>query len=217
MLTIEKLLISPYFHISILLVVAFIGWLFAVKLFTPCDKFWRILNFVGLLLTCLGIFGIVKDSRQFFCEREYNESQMRMESVYRWRLISNLNEDLYCREFIETEYSPSNLSTVQEDYNATCQWIKDNKEYFSKCYSKQEPITVDSISYPKLQTSDQILEHYFRDMKQCIVDYNNYITELREYKRGLQPNTFEVFYIIFLPFFLAIGLGWEFVKFFAKR
>lgn len=217
MLTIENLLISPYFHLCILIVVAFIGWLLVVKLYTPSDKFWRISNFAGLLLTCLGIFGIVKDSRQIFYEREYYKCQMRIESVYKWRLISNLNEEFYCREFIETEYSPSDLTTMQEEYNATCQWIKANKEYFWKCYFRQKPIIVDSIIYPRLQVSDQILKQYFKDIQQYITDYNDDIAKLREYEYGQQPDTFELLYIIFSPFFLAIGLGWEFVKFFAKR
>lgn len=54
-------------------------------------------------------------------------------------------------------------------------------------------------------------------MQQYIADYNDDIVKLREYKYGQQPNTFELLYIIFSPFFLAIGLGWEFVKFFAKQ
>lgn len=165
----------------------------------------------------MGIFGVIKDSRQIFYEREYYQNKLRIEGNYRWRFISNLNEDIYCREFIETEYSPSNLSTMQEDYNKTCQWIKDNKRYFFECYSKQEPIIIDSIINPKLQVSDQILEQYFKDMYQCIAEYNDDIAKLREYEQGQQPNIFELLYIIFSPFFLAIGLGWEFVKFFAKR
>ncbi|WP_418446970.1 hypothetical protein [Barnesiella intestinihominis] len=84
-------------------------------------------------------------------------------------------------------------------------------------YSKQEPIIIDSIINPKLQVSDQILEQYFKDMYQCIAEYNDDIAKLREYEQGQQPNIFELLYIIFSPFFLAIGLGWEFVKFFAKR
>lgn len=54
-------------------------------------------------------------------------------------------------------------------------------------------------------------------MRKCVTDYNNDIEELREYKRGLQPNIYELYYIVLSPLFLAIGLGWEFVKFFAKR
>lgn len=142
---------------------------------------------------------------------------MRIEGQYKWRLISNLNEDYYCQEFIETEYSPQNLNLMQEDYFTTCQWIKDFKGYLSQCYYKQEPISMDSISYPKLLTSDQILVNYFRDIQQTISDYNKDIVELKKYKRGQQPNTFELFYIIFSPLFLAIGLGWKFVKFLAKR
>ena len=59
--------------------------------------------------------------------------------------------------------------------------------------------------------------NYFGDLEQCIIDYNNDIHELKEYERGQGPNTFELFYIIFSPLFLSIGLGWEFVKFIAKR
>ena len=160
---------------------------------------------------------MVKDTRQIFYEREYYKCHMRIESVYRWRMISNFNEDIYCRVFIENEYSPGNLNAMQGDYDLTYRWIKKYKEYFFECYSNQKLINTDSISYPKLQASDPILERYFNDMRKCVTDYNNDIEELREYKRGLQPNIYELYYIVLSPLFLAIGLGWEFVKFFAKR
>lgn len=192
MLPIEKLLISPLFLMTALLLTILVGWLLAIKRFTPRDSFWRKANFFGLVFTCLGIFGIVKDSRQIFYEREYYRCQMRIESQYKWRLISNLNEDYYCQEFIKTEYSPQNFDSIQEDYFTTCQWVKDNKEYLSKCYYTQEPISFDSISYPILQTSDNSLKNYFRDIQQTIFDYNKDIAELKEYKRGQHPNTFEL-------------------------
>ncbi len=214
---IEISIISPCFLFFILVFVAFFGWLFAVKIFSLGDRFWRISNFVNLSLACLGLLGLVKDSRQIFYEREYYKCQMRIESVYRWRMMSNLNEGLYCRDFIETEYSPSNLNMLQEDYNLTCQWIRQYKEYFHKCYSNQDLINADSLIYPQLHNSDPILDNYFKDMQQCVIDYNSDILELREYKQGLQPSTFELIYIIFAPLFLAVSLGWEFVKFFAKR
>lgn len=217
MLLIEKLLISPFFLLGVLLFTVFLGWLFAIKIFTPRNKFWRIADFCGLAFTCLGIFGIVKDSRQIFYEREYYRSQMRIEGQYEWRLMSNLNEDYYCQEFVETEYSPHNLSLIQEDYYTTCKWIKENKGYISDCYKNNKPIIIDSISYPKLLTSDQILGFFFKNIQKCIADYNNDIAELKEYEQGQQPNIFELFYIIFSPLFLAIGLGWEFVKLIAKR
>ena len=88
---------------------------------------------------------------------------------------------------------------------------------FFECYSKQEPIIIDSIINPKIQVSDHILEQYFKDMQLCIAEYNDDIAKLREYEQGQQPNIFELLYTIFSPFFLAIGLEWEFVKFFAKR
>ena len=217
MLLIEKFLISPYLLLGILIGVAGIGWLFAVKLYIPGDKFWRVSNFIGLLFTCLGIFGVVKDSRQFFYERESNRHKIRIEAEFQWRLVYNLNEELYCREFVETKYSPKNLQNLQEDYNATYQWIKDNKDYLSDCFYKQKLIDVDSIHYPVLQTPDQVLIDYYTDLQQCISDYNNDLKILEEYQNGVYPNYLELLYIIFSPLFLAIGLGWEFVKFFAKR
>ena len=54
-------------------------------------------------------------------------------------------------------------------------------------------------------------------MQLCIAEYNDDIAKLREYEQGQQPNIFELLYTIFSPFFLALGLEWEFVKFFAKR
>ena len=54
-------------------------------------------------------------------------------------------------------------------------------------------------------------------MQLCIAEYNDDIAKLREYEQGQQKNIFELLYTIFSPFFLAIGLEWEFVKFFAKR
>lgn len=217
MLLIEELLISPLFLLSVVIFVAFMGWFFAVKKFMLGDKFWRISNFVVLSVTCLGVFGIVQDGRMFLYEREYIKNQKRIESVYKWRLLSNLNEDLYRLEFIETECSPSNFDDIQYDYHATHQWIGNNKQYFYNCYNKKEYINIDSICYPSLRTTDQIIESYFKNIDHCIADYNHDITELREYEKGQRHNDFELFYIFLSPFFIAVGLGWEFVKIFARR
>lgn len=217
MLLIEKLLISPLFLLSVVTLVAFFGWLFAVKIFVPGGNFWRILNFIVLSITCLGIFGVVQDGRLFLYGREFNKCQSRIESVYEWRLLSNLKEDPYRLLFVETEYSPNDLDDMQYDYYATCQWIRNNKQYFSNCYNNKEYINIDSICYPSLRTSDQILESYFKNLDHCIEDYNNDITELREYEKGQSHNNFELYYMLFSPFFIAVGLGWEFVKFFARR
>lgn len=217
MLLIEQLLISPRCLLITVFVVAFLGWLFAVRLYTPCDKFWRVSHFVVLLFTCLGIYGVVQDGRIFLYGREYIKSQSRIESVYKWRLLSNLNEDLYRLEFVETKCSPSNFDDIQYDYHATRQWIENNKQYFYNCYNNKEYINTDSICYPSLRTSDQILKSYFKNIDNCIADYNNDIIELREYEKGQRHNDFELFYTFLSPFFIAVGLGWEFVKFFARR
>lgn len=217
MLRLETLLISPIFLLIVLLAVAFAGWLFAVKLFSPSDRFWRISHFLGLFFASLGIFGILKDSRRFFYEREYYKCKNRIEGVYSCKLISNLNEDFYYRVFNETEFSPDDKDMMQQDYNLTYQWIKNNKKYISECYYKQMTIAVDSIMFPKRQFSDTILDDYFKGLRQCITDYNNDISKLEEYEEGLRMNDFEVYYLVFSPLFIAIGLGWEFVKFFARR
>ena len=41
MLLIEELLFSPLFLLSVVILVGFFGWLFAVKKFVAGDKFWR--------------------------------------------------------------------------------------------------------------------------------------------------------------------------------
>lgn len=210
---IERLLISPCFLLITLVCVAVFGSL-VVKICSPSNRFWRISDFCALLFTGLGILGVVKDSRPIFYEREYYKCQKRIESVYKWRLMSNFNESIYCQDFIENECSPSNFKAKQEDYNLTCQWIKEYKEYFFECYSNKKPINTDSISYPELQSSDLILKYYFNNMRHCITDYNKDIAQLREYKQGSQTNTYELYYIILSPLFLVIGLGWKFVKFF---
>lgn len=51
MLLLEKLLISPCFLLGVLIAVAILGWLFAIKLYTPSDKFWRASNLISLIFT----------------------------------------------------------------------------------------------------------------------------------------------------------------------
>ena len=68
-----------------------------------------------------------------------------------------------------------------------------------------------------------VFAHTLRDLEISTIERKMSHTEsacyikLREYEQGQQPNIFELLYTIFSPFFLAIGLEWEFVKFFAKR
>ena len=58
---------------------------------------------------------------------------------------------------------------------------------------------------------------YFNNLDRCIADYNNDITELREYEKGQSHNVFELIYMLFYPLFIAVGIGWEFVKLLARR
>ena len=208
MLLIEELLISPRCLLITVFVVAFLGWLFAVKLYTPSDKFWRVSHFLVLLFTCFGIYGVVQDGRMFLCNREYDRLLDRIESKHELRLLSNLNEYPFC--FFAD-------STIHNSYHITCQWIREKKDYVSDCYKNKQQINIDSLSFPILENADPVLESYFNNLDHCIADYNNDITELREYEKGQSHNVFELIYMFFSPLFIAVGLGWEFVKLLARR
>ena len=208
MLLIEELLISPRCLLITVFVVAFLGWLFAVKLYTPSDKFWRVSHFFVLLFTCFGIYGVVQDGRMFLCNREYDRLLDRIESKHESRLLSNLNEYPFC--FFAD-------STIHNSYHITCQWIREKKDYVSDCYKNKQQINIDSLSFPILENADPVLESYFNNLDHCIADYNNDITELREYEKGQSHNVFELIYLFFSPLFIAVGLGWEFVKLLARR
>ena len=208
MLLIEELLISPRCLLITVFVVAFLGWLFAVKLYTPSDKFWRVSHFLVLLFTCFGIYGVVQDGRMYLCDREYDRLLDRIESKHESRLLSNLNEYPFC--FFAD-------STIHNSYHITCQWIREKKDYVSDCYKNKQQINIDSLSFPILENADPVLESYFNNLDNCIADYNNDITELREYEKGQSHNVFELIYLFFSPLFIAVGLGWEFVKLLARR
>ena len=208
MLLIEELLISPRCLLITVFVVAFLGWLFAVKLYTPSDKFWRVSHFLVLLFTCFGIYGVVQDGRMFLCNREYDRLLDRIESKHESRLLSNLNEYPFC--FFAD-------STIHNSYHITCQWIREKKDYVSDCYKNKQQINIDSLSFPILENADPVLESYVNNLDNCIADYNNDITELREYEKGQSHNVFELIYLFFSPLFIAVGLGWEFVKLLARR
>ena len=208
MLLIEELLISPRCLLITVFVVAFLGWLFAVKLYTPSDKFWRVSHFLVLLFTCFGIYGVVQDGRMFLCNREYDRLLDRIESKHESRLLSNLNEYPFC--FFAD-------STIHNSYHITCQWIREKKDYVSDCYKNKQQINIDSLSFPMLENADPVLESYFNNLDHCIADYNNDITELREYEKGQSHNVFELIYMFFSPLFIAVGLGWKFVKLLARR
>ena len=208
MLLIEELLISPRCLLITVFVVAFLGWLFAIKLYTPSDKFWRVSHFFVLLFTCFGIYGVVQDGRMYLCDREYDRLLDRIESKHESRLLSNLNEYPFC--FFAD-------STIHNSYHITCQWIREKKDYVSDCYKNKQQINIDSLSFPILENADPVLESYFNNLDHCIADYNNDITELREYEKGQSHNVFELIYLFFSPLFIAVGLGWEFVKLLARR
>ena len=161
-----------------------------------------------LLFTCFGIYGVVQDGRMYLCDREYDRLLDRIESKHESRLLSNLNEYPFC--FFAD-------STIHNSYHITCQWIREKKDYVSDCYKNKQQINIDSLSFPILENADPVLESYFNNLDHCIADYNNDITELREYDKGQSHNVFELIYMFFSPLFIAVGLGWEFVKLLARR
>ena len=58
---------------------------------------------------------------------------------------------------------------MQEDYNKTCQWIKDNKKVFLNVIQNKKPIIIDSITIQKKHVFlTTFLEQYFKDMQLCM-------------------------------------------------
>ena len=214
MLLIEELLISPLSFLLVVIFIAFIGWwVFAVKKIVLGDKFWRISNFIIIVITCFGVLGVVKDSRSFLFEREYEKRLSRIDGVYHRRLLSNLDAYPFCF-YID---STSLINDIHDDYYITTKWIEDNKGYISDCICNKEQINIDRVNFPMFKNTDPAIENYFENIKVCVTNYNTDISELRKYENGQNSTLFELLYLFLSPLFISIGIGWEFVKFFAKR
>lgn len=212
MLLIEKLMVSYYFLFGIAVITVIIGIPLTRK-YMHKTKLWRIIDFFGILVSCIGISPIVHDAQVIFYEREIKRYQKMIESKYRHAIIYNLNESPYYRKFTHTEFSPNNLKDIQDSHNTIYEWIKSHKEYIIRCHHNQTNIELDSIQYPSLRFKIQT----FIELQKNINDYNRDVDTLNKYKNRIEPMGVTFYYIVFAPIFLAIGLGWAFVKFFAKR
>lgn len=212
----EEFLINPSYLFLIVIFVVFLGIVFCVRQ-KRSDKFWRISNFIGLIFTCIGLFAICYDSRNFLYEREIYKQQSKINSVYSWSLIDRLNLDIYYREFVQTSHSPSSLDIVQSEWDTVHNWVKENRKYISDKYINCECVSPDSIHIPNISFTDKSLERELKELENSIISYNADIAQLEEYHHKEHRNDFEIYYLLLSPLCLSIGIGWEIVKFIAKR
>ena len=211
MSTIEKLLITPSFFFGVIILVALLGWWFRAKLIQLNDTAWRRINFGVLVVSCLGIWGMLGDNRLILYQREFDSICKIIDSRFFRSIKSYLNEDLYFRAFNNLSNSPN------DQYTMVLQWIKANKKCLLAKVDKREPFNVDTLSDLIHKTSELCLKGVLENFKNELLHYNECVTQLRAYEGGLGSHGLVWVYQFFAPLFMALGFGWEFVKFFAQR
>ena len=211
----EDILINPFKLLLLLMLCVFIGWLLCTKLWRPIsNEQWRCIDFFILLFSSFGVFCILGDNREFFCERKMNELSHKI-STYEWRINWELDTTLYNRTFTTTFYTPKEICLIEADYKTMHSWILMNKDNFIKSVQEKQCIDTLSFRYPVFKTKESSeLKKDVEKFKYIISEYNKTLSEYDYYRTRINRTGLELVYNILAPIFFVLGLAYQFVRWF---
>lgn len=174
-------------------------------------KNWKIVDYVWISLTAIGLVGSINTVKIKLADGKANIATHRTSVQHKFILSYLLKEGshIVCdREFIWKESSPSNFNEIVKDFERCCDWSKEVYKIVA---------SIDTISYtwidvekiPDLKTESN---QWF---KQTIIDginhYNSLVTEKIENEKVVD-NYSNSIYSFLLPLFLIIGLALRLTK-----
>lgn len=221
MSSLENLLINPlWLTVILMIIVGIVGGCIIIS--SRCGKaikkeHYRKLDLVFLIFSTLGLFGIVGDNRKFFCEREMEKINHRI-NTYEWRMNWELDTTIYTHTFITFLHSQEEIDLVQHDFNTMCSWIVLNKYTFLEFIKEKQRIDTLSCVFPIFTTERGVhFQHKIDELKHIISEYNTTVDEYNYYRDLENDKWIEIFCQLFSPLFLVFSLAYQFIKWIEER
>lgn len=209
--SIEEFLFNPVKLGIFLVILSLIGYIVFVKIFRFSDNIWKKTEFILLVLSALGIGGMVESNRHFFYEREQRTIGYTIDTYIHLFNIE-LNPKRYDITFSVTPYSPKNIQEIEDDYRAMHLWVLENKPRFIQHVNERKALNVDSIVYPQILAADFLTKDIER-FDTLVSEYNKLVDEYNYYANNKGANDIELSYSILYPFFFVLGLSYSIVKY----
>lgn len=207
----EEFLFNPVKLGIFLVVLSLVGYIVFVKIFRFSDNIWKKTEFILLVLSALGIGGMVESNRHFFYEREQRTIGYTIDTYIHIFNIE-LNPKRYDITFSVTPYSPKNIQEIEDDYRAMHLWVLENKPRFIQHVNERKSLNIDSIVYPQILATDFLTKEIER-IDILISKYNKLVDEYNYYANNKGTNDIELYYSILYPFFFVLGLSYSIVKY----
>jgi hypothetical protein len=175
---------------------------------------WKRVDYIWLAFAALSLLGAASEVRRLIAGN--------LVELQRHRVISDYNflrqqaefgtGPVYCRKFIPSEFSPSNLGELQRDYDLAC-------EYYKALYAslpQQNPDKLEQVNIlgalKKPAVSNKGLREDFDRIDELISLYNRSQDELNKLTEAQQRSRYEVDFIVLSPLLLVFALALRITK-----
>lgn len=118
----------------------------------------------------------------------------------------------YCRTFVRSAFSPSNMEEGQKEYDLVCEW---NKAAFSvlPMLDIHSPVKLKSdlfASFPKVK--EQMLTNYRQEGENLVASFNEAVERLLQVRAAMEHSSLERTLSILWPLLLGISVALRITK-----
>ena len=172
---------------------------------------WKKVDYIWLSVAALGILGSAAGMRRDVATNFVRTATVRAQTSYEGARdqLEFLSGPAVCRKFIATEFSPSNLSDVQEAFDRVC-------EFARQAISKVPMTMTEGNGFPSFgdwpNVREPMLQQMFGEIDAAKTRYELAQAELNRFRNDAQFSVFDEALLFFSPFMLAIALALRLTK-----
>ncbi len=197
-----------YLFILLIVMTALLHTLF-VFLFPQNKRFWKKMDYIWLGLATLSIVTASQKVRIVVYDNYQNRAESLTISSFS-SLNNNVQFSLPCKNFIKSEFSPENFDEIVAEYKRICTWNKGFESEIAALNPKEFPDVM--FKTPKAPIESVELNQYLEQLKKQIQEYEQYRTQMWEYKKQTEETALEQLLFFLLPVFLCAAIALRITK-----
>jgi hypothetical protein len=173
-------------------------------------KKWKSIDYLWITLTAIGLIGATSNAKAVLSKNILAITKNRISFQYNYihSFLPTEGSNAICRDFVRTEFSPSNFDSIVTDYNNTCDWSKKVFQLINLIDTTNFQL-IDTTKIPHLQTKDN---NWFKNViVDNIREYNKLITQNLESQIQVDESE-QTEFVFYTPLLLILGLAIRITK-----
>jgi hypothetical protein len=184
-----------------------------IRLFPLSAISWKRVDYIWLFMALIGLISAVGTGRAMIANNLLNYGKSRIEPAFHFM---KMNADFgtseaICRKFVKSDIvSPEDLSRIQREYDAQCDWFRTVDAKLAEINSS-DPAPIDLIKLFGVQPNGGD-EQTYKSFTDSVITYNSTVENINYLKRAKEPSDVEMIFRFLGPAILAVALALRITK-----